>query len=337
MSDKNALIYIMGRGYSGSTLLSGLLNEVSGVTDVGELVSPLDGYCGCGKLLRDCEFWMGVREEFERISGLAWEPSMDQLRLQGHIKFFPQTMFARSTGGKTRILQQINEALFESIRNVTKNKYIVDSSKQPSRALFLMRHMRDVKFLMIIKRPEGYLASYMKRMKRGYVLIMRRRFKTSSLNFLLYSLVSIGWVIAYLQAELIRLMDPNRVLRVRYEDLVNNPRHELLRIGAFLNLDLSPVLKVAEEQQTMRVGHIIAGNVQIRAAEGFVFEPKTAIHKPLPLFYRILVRCVSWPLMLLYGYPLFRRTDMPIGMATEEEVEDQNLPPTTTAPSVKKA
>src|SRR5690242_1910457 len=61
--------YVAGSGRSGSTLLDRLLNETEGVVAIGELVylwdpDQLDRHvCGCGKPVRDCEFWSAVADK----------------------------------------------------------------------------------------------------------------------------------------------------------------------------------------------------------------------------------------------------------------------------------
>jgi hypothetical protein len=50
------------------------------------------------------------------------------------------------------------------------------------------------------------------------------------------------------------------VLRVRYEDLVREPRRELLRIGEFLGRDLSTIADRIDRGETFAAGHNTGGN-----------------------------------------------------------------------------
>ena len=89
------VLYIMGWGRSGSTIMDNLLGGIDGFFSVGEL-----GYlwerglvegrrCGCGRLLRDCEVWSEVlREGFGAALGgevdpeeiVAWQRDVVRVR-----------------------------------------------------------------------------------------------------------------------------------------------------------------------------------------------------------------------------------------------------------------
>lgn len=311
MASSNRLIYIMGRGHSGSTILSGLLGHSENVNDVGELIYPMDKTCGCKKPFDECEFWQQVRYEFELQTGKSWEPSIQAIRDQAHFSRFPGAMVASHSSSKTQQMRQINGAIVSAVLKTANVSHLLDSSKQPTRALFLMRNTSDTKFVHIVRAPESYLYSYMRRFKNGKIRFLRREISSGPLNYLVMVLVAMSWLIANLQSEIVGLFHPDRVLRIRYEDLTTDPQGELRRLAEFLEFDLTPVMKAVEQGEKMRVGHVIGGNDHVRADGGFVFEPKIGAHAPLPFIYSAMVKLISWPLMLRYRYPLVQRTQPP--------------------------
>lgn len=62
------MLYIMGRGRGGSTVLGNVLGELDGFFCAGEVRTLWDpivssgGRCGCGKSVVSCEIWSRVIE-----------------------------------------------------------------------------------------------------------------------------------------------------------------------------------------------------------------------------------------------------------------------------------
>lgn len=120
------------------------------------------------------------------------------------------------------------------------------------------------------------------------------------MTFFLLALCSTGWVVGNLLAEFIRLRRPGHVLRIRNEDLCINPKRELERVSRFIKGNLEYPIHVIEEGQPMEIGHTIGGN-GMRMAGTFVFNPR-ADRSRLPWHYKLAIRTICWPIMLLYGY-----------------------------------
>ena len=302
----NQTVYIMGRGYSGSTILSSLLGHAPGIHCVGELIFPMKIACGCGDSFDDCVFWQQVRHEFEATTQLPWEASMQKLREQAHFKNFPRTFTARAHGEYLQELRTINAGITAAILTVAGDELLLDSSKQPTRALFLMRTQKKARFLHVVRSPYRYIYSYMQRLKRGKFDFMRRRLDPDSVGFFTFMLVAFGWLAVNMQCEIVRVLNPKRVMRIRYEDIIENPDATMNDIAAFLQYDMTDVSNAIQEREAIPVGHIIGGNAHMREAGVFIFEPQKGKSVELPKSYEVMVKLICWPLMLLYGYP-FRR------------------------------
>jgi hypothetical protein len=298
------LIYIMGRGRSGSTFVGGVLGQSPDIINVGELAYSMSGQCGCAYPFSACEFWRQVRAEFEQASSLDWDDSRRLIENQAHLAHFVCTRIAPDTAADVQALRAVNEGLVRAIQRVSGKPYVLDTGKELTRALFLMRHFPDAKFIHLIRSPVGFSASYLHRIKRTGVKMLRLKFHDSPLNALFMVLVNLNWVVGNLLAECVRLLSPTRVLRVLYEDLCADPSHELRRIQTFLGCDLEPAIEAVEMHEPMDVGHIIGGNYRMHESHTFVFDPHAGQKRPLSWGYKLMARLIGWPLMLRYGYLL---------------------------------
>ena len=304
-----ALVYIMGRGHSGSTVLDAMLGNSTDMESIGELVSGIgrpNETCSCARTVLDCEFWKQIRSEFEVRSGLDWESGVALLIGQAHIAKLVSTLFARRDSSRVQQLIKANEAMTGSIQHVSGKRCVVDSSKEHTRGLFLARFLPATQIIHLVRNPEGILASNLYRTKSGTGFkFLRHTYHSTRLTFFFLALSSINWVAGNLLAELVRLLAPSRVLRVRYEDLCADPRSVLGNISAFVGYDLGDIADRVEQGRQMKIGHNIGGN-EMRTKGSFTFDPRAGSSRPLPRFYRILARAIAWPIMLAYGYRVLR-------------------------------
>jgi len=301
-------IYIMGRGHSGSTILDLLLGNASQVQSVGEFISGVDRYdalCACGQRFRECDFWKRVRREFEERTKIPWDEAAAFLKKQAHVKRFVATLLSRSRRADVAKLRMISDALSEAITRVSGKPYVLDSSKESTRALFLARHVPEAKIIHLVRHPERVLASHYWRIERGEGFRFLRRTHTGTRWAPLFlTVAAIAWVVGNLIGEVVRLIAGSRVLLVRYEDLCKQPRQELSKIGEFLEVDLSGVIRKIEGGEPLAVRHSLAGN-RIRRQDEVRFNPTVGGQRRLPSKYALLVKAVCWPLMLRYGYGVF--------------------------------
>lgn len=303
-----SLIYIMGRGHSGSTVLDAILGNARDIESIGELVSGIDRFdalCSCGVSFRQCEFWHRVRVDFEETSDFKWEGAAKQLKKQAHVRNFVSTLLRRKTSSNAKNLRRVNEQLVDSIARAANVGCVVDSSKEVTRGLFLMRHVPGAKIIHLIRNPERIVASYLHRIRKGEGFkFLRRVHRCENGTLLLVMLISLSWVVGNLLAEVVRLVDPTRVIRLRYEDLCENPTQQLQRLSCFLGYDLALLGEAIEDNRSMTIGHNIGGN-RMRLAGVFVFDPHAGSKRSVSGLHRMVSRIIAWPLMLSYGYGLW--------------------------------
>jgi hypothetical protein len=140
------VIYIVGMGHSGSTLLDFLLSGHSRITSVGEAktlatkISP----CTCRRSLEDCPFWSAVSRRIET----AVDRTLRGLHVLG-----PEPDFGRDNG-----------VFFRAVAQEAGTDWVVDSSKSPQRLKGLLES-QDLEVLPIhlIRDPRGVVFSNLRK------------------------------------------------------------------------------------------------------------------------------------------------------------------------------
>lgn len=134
-------LYVMSRPHSGSTILDILLGNTGAVAGVGQLVSDMgkpDNPCACGATIRDCLFWREVRARVE-AEGVAWAEAVALSVGQAHVGRFWRTLRAASDDPGMLRLAAVTAAVERAVAGASGRPHVLDSSKEPTRALFLAR------------------------------------------------------------------------------------------------------------------------------------------------------------------------------------------------------
>lgn len=302
------LVYILGRRYCGSTLLSALLNHTKAITSLGEVIEAArprpERPCTCGAPVATCTFLQAIRTEFEARSGWEWAEATRVMKAQSDPRRFVATWTAAAAAPWVRRLCRINEHLTAAAAEVGGTPFVLDASKEVARGLFLARFHPDVRFLHLVRDPERLAASQLKRLRQGAGFsVLGHRYGGQRAEAVPVGMSGIGWTMEYALGEVVRHAASERVLRVRYEDLAADPHRELRRIGLFLGCDVQAVLDAIDQHGALDAGHSFGGNA-MRLRGPIVFEPEGIPEDPLPRRHRLLTRVACWPMMLRYGYRL---------------------------------
>ena len=202
-------------GHSGSTLLDVLLNQHEQIQSIGEVMF-LDEWmeqkylCSCGAKIHHCSFWKQV---FER--GNISLGSMDDPNYLNH-----------------------SVALFEAIAKVSDAPVIVDSSKSPQRLQKLLAAPQlDVKVVHLVRNGLAVVNSLKKSHDRPGTGSDLRTPPTPAYRGIL------RWVKRNRQIERIsRSLGANSFLRVRYEDLCQDPEGVLGEICELTGLEFNKAM-----------------------------------------------------------------------------------------------
>jgi len=300
------VIYVAGAGRSGSTLLDTILGTHPMVEGVGELTRLVrlgwmeNHYCSCGRRGNDCPFWARVRQRFEAgeepgflQKSIQWKNGVERHRgilpIGRHKN--PGDPFFDAWAGQTR-------TLVETILFVGAKRSLVDSSKNPVRLRALLE-IQELKTygIHIVRNPLGVAFSLARAWQRSESEGIERDFPAKPVwrsgAFWVWANLATEWVL--------RKMPRDRWIRLRYEDLVMRPRESLDRISRLTGIDFSEQGRAAEAGEAFDTGHTIAGN-RLRMQGKVRVEPGKGMKWRLSFWNRLVVRLLTWPLMLRYGY-----------------------------------
>jgi hypothetical protein len=300
-------LYIVGRPHSGSTILDILLGNSPTVAGIGQLVSGMpkpQGRCACGELISACAFWRAVRAEVER-SGLGWDEAVAASVGQAHVKAFWRTWRAPPDDPAMQRLKEITCSVARAIAHVAGKPHVLDSSKEPTRALFLAKCCPEARFIRLVRDPRSSVESHYWRIKSwGFHHFLRKDRHHPRLLPLFVLLAAASWTVGNILGEIAMRHARGRVVVVRYEDLRDDPAGVLERIGDALALDLSGVVGRVGRGEILDTGHVIGGN-GIRHEAGLRFDAGKEKTRPrLPLWARTATLLLCWPMMGRYGYRL---------------------------------
>jgi len=305
------VLYILGEGRSGSTLIDNVLNEMDGVVSLGEVQFWWQrGYrenqlCGCGERFRECEFWRTVVSSVGEERDVAEVGRKLEAARYHSLTAFPgavvRDLLAASRKGGSSYHKTIVSAIDRLYRSAAEYKnatVVVDSSKTIHMAYFLARYSEcDVRFLHLVRDARGVAFSRGKKKVRSEVsdrkVYMPRMGPTKS---------AIKWVVNNLLSE--KVVGDRPYMRVRYEDFVKDPRGVLRDIVGFIGCDggIAEGLIDDDHNVIFHGNHTVSGNPgrlshgekKIRADERWRSE--------MPVGARVKVGLISWPVLLRYGY-----------------------------------
>lgn len=273
------VIYIMGAGHIGSTVLDLVISSHPQIESLGE-VSKLHRYgwspddnrrCACGLSVFECPFWSQVRQKWTDLTG-----SDDAVRYM-----YLQSRFERSRSGWGRLLwngynrttefaeyMQGTEAVYSAVQLVGGNDFLVDSSLTPKRAYALtMNSDIDLYLIHLVRDGRGVIWSLM---KPGKKILTKEYVPAPPERTTRY------WILANLQsAWVFRHVREGKRKLVRYEDFVTNPPMVLNQIGALIGKDLSGLVSGSALTNPSQVRHTVGGN-RVRMQKDIHIKPDFA-------------------------------------------------------------
>lgn len=300
------VLYIVGKGRSGTTLLDRILGHVPGVFSAGELRlfwrwCLVQGYpCSCGRTVEVCEVWSAVQARTTRLSPVARRPASEQAALVDDVLSWRRLPLLLASGRWPRVSDEVRDFvdlwgnLYDALASETGAEVIVDSSKWPAHPgiLGLVPNIEPY-VLQMVRDPRAVAYSYRRSKPTSGRQPPMPRFGA------VHSAAS--WLARNVTAEITRATrSPSSLLR--YEDLVQNVDREVRGILSLLGVKAASPLEGSTID--LETGHLVGGNpdrfragaVQIRADE----EWRDGI-APMD---RRLVTAVTLPLLQRYGYPV---------------------------------
>ncbi|MCY7396866.1 MAG: sulfotransferase [Nocardioides sp.] len=302
------VLYIVGVGRSGSTLLERMLGAVPGSVNAGEVnaifsrVASQDQRCGCGEPFSRCPFWCAVGERaFGGWSSVSRRMASLQPRVvrQRHV---PQMVTGLAGATYRRELAEyvdVHHRLYRAISSVSGAEVVVDASKSTAQ-LFALRRVEglDLRVVNLVRDSRGVANSWS---KAG--VVKPQSTDGSTMGTYPPHRLAVLWAALQLECAVLSSAAPHAA-RVRYEDLVACPRPTLER--ALSDVGLAPTEQaldhVGERSVVLDPSHGVAGS-RTRFATGRIeLELDDAWRSVLPAGARRVVTAVTLPQLLGYGY-----------------------------------
>jgi len=272
------VVIIIGASKSGSTLLAKTIGGHSQCFTMGEInryndeITNPDGFCGCGKPLGKCEFWSGVRRQFQvgETKDMKEEPKLGifrQITKPNVIHKLLPTILLKKRYNNASIDKEIENTLdmYNLLFDKTGCQVLVDSTKGLFRALILDANKRDgieFEFIHLVRDGRGVLNSSLKKTYAlhhadGSVTEYHKetlekpiyvKSPTEAINYWLY--------VNMRNMLLLKLFRKRQTVFVKYENFTKDPLKVLETV--FQNLSLKT------EKDMLDLGgnenHILGGN-----------------------------------------------------------------------------
>lgn len=300
------VLYIVGKGRSGSTLLGAALGAVPGYFGCGELHfvwrrGYLEGRkCGCGEPIPACPVWA----EAARRASIDPEQVADW-----HDRIYRWRSVPRAL--RTRYLDrwpalegyaEASRALYQAVAEITGARVLVDTSKWAAAPgpLGLLPGI-DAHVVHLVRDPRAVANSWQRR-RTQYDLDEPRqmpRFGPVS--------SAVSWAARNWTATRARKRLQPRSMLLRYEDFTADPAGTLESITRMVGepVDLADVVRGTMVE--LPANHTAAGN-PARFRTGTVdISPDVAWTSEMSRTARLTVTALTWPGLLRYRYPLRSR------------------------------
>jgi hypothetical protein len=307
MSDRIKVLNIIGCGRSGSTILGNTLGQMPGYLHVGELCYIWnrsliqDAPCGCGHAFSDCAFWCRVLERSKLSIG-----AKDAERLASFPRYANRRMamtILRRRGpyalaeGIEEYLDALTE-LYRALHAETDCRVIIDSTKAPSHS-YLLRAAEGVDLYVVHLVRDARAVAYSWDRK-----VVHYKDSENQVHMDRFSSVrsALKWAYANLSVDLLRKSVGRRILTVRYEDFVADPRGTVSRIARLVDEDNNTTPLVSERQVRLDTTHTVWGNPS-RLKTGLVeLRLDSEWQKKMSARKRAVVTGITWPLLRKYAY-----------------------------------
>jgi hypothetical protein len=312
---RQKVLYVVGLGRSGSTILANSLGQIDGFFSAGELNfiwrhNVLENrLCGCGRPFHECPVWNAVFDE--AFGGMDVVDAKEMIRLQGagaRTRHLPLMLTESGTSTLRHRLGDFlthTERLYTSIGLATGSRVIVDSSKEPAYG-YAVSMLDGVDFyaLHLVRDPRAAAYSWSKKKFQPDTdtrEFMHRHSPAKS---------AVLWDSWNAAAETLWRRNPERYLRLRYEDFVADPRTSFVRILDLIGEGDAELPLAGDREVKLGVSHTVSGNPNRFDTGAVELRPDREWSEKMRPRDRNLVTAMTLLPMLRYGYPV---ASMPAG------------------------
>ncbi|MEJ2621587.1 MAG: sulfotransferase domain-containing protein [Candidatus Thiodiazotropha sp.] len=288
------IIYLMGAGRSGTTALTTFLGNNSSIQAIGEMHQFFEHIehnkpCSCGALLGKCEFWSEILNYLPHDylkNPKEYRAICDTFEYH---KAIPKYLFHAFKSEDLEKYCDINEVVLNAVEKTHTQSYIIDSAKYIGRALGLSKSKKiNLKIIYVIRDVRGVIYSFSKKVQSS----------RTPLSTIMY------WLVINGVAEIVYRFTPkDKIIKLKYEDLVEMPNRELERLEEFLDTDLSDIKGRIMHDEPFDMPHIIGGN-RIKSNKQIHFKRDVSWKDDTSAFYRVAYYLLASPIMLLNKFKI---------------------------------
>ena len=304
--DRIPVVYIVGWGRSGTTLLARTLNTVTDAVDLGELFYvwsrgiQQDQVCECGLRFSSCPFWQGVcaRLPARIVDGVdQWSTAGYELRTRHVFASFSTT--ARDAWSR-RIAPYLDACaeVYAAAHAEADYQVLIDASKNPGHAYALSLTDRiDLRLIHVVRDPRATAFSWWRRVKSepgdaddmGQHHPLRNAMKWRQWNAAI--------------ERMTRSLDvPSRL--VRYEDFVRSPERTTRDLCAWAGIPGWSADALEGDGIRFAAGHHFAGNPNRVEGGRVPFVTDDSWRAGLAPVWKSSVSLLTRRGLRHYGYPV---------------------------------
>lgn len=284
------VVYIMGAGRCGSTVMSIVLGSHPDIEAVGEIKS----WSRHKGLPRDLDadeegtrFWENVLLTYTELGNCF--PKFEELQNICSYLEKPTKLLCHllRISNHQQLVEYENHVgqLIASIHAVADKSVVLDSSKNLCRALILLNSGSiNVVVIHLIRDPRGTVWSFM---KKGLEQESKKFWKS------LFDYVALNGA-----SYFIRKIYKNRVMKVKYEELTKYPEVTIRKISERIGVSPEPIVKKVIDHSSFKACHLIDGN-RVRKKSEIVLKVDDEWENKLPRRYSMLTKVFALPFYYL--------------------------------------
>jgi hypothetical protein len=255
------VLYVVGAGSSGSTLLEQALSQADAYATVGELYWVWKSFwpsmiCECGSEFGSCPFWTSVL-----VEAYGAEVDAVRARVESLGQRFDEHSVVPALRGTSRLrpssafrdLARLVEPIYRAIVSVSGAEVVVDASKFPLWGFTAASATDlDLRVLHLARDPRVYAISEARAHPLPFPPDQWAPGRSAVRS-------TITWSLLHVQAERLAQRAPRHMLLL-YRDFINDPMLTMHRIEELTDVAISPSPFEGKSLVVRRRGHAIGGH-----------------------------------------------------------------------------
>lgn len=303
------VIYIAGHGRSGSTLLDCLLGQVPELFSLGEVrFSWHQGFienhlCACGQPFHECNFWTSVVKSSEFIDEKKILDFAEHVARLDKVRTIPQFLrFSKAADSYNLLMEEVItfSKLYQTIAKVSGSSWLIDSSKTAWYA-YLLHNVPGIKLHVVHLIRDARAVAYSRQRKK---VLKGAPSENKYMATFSSSNTAKWWNYDNLAAQSLRHIS-DTYIRVRYEDLIQDPKAQISRILERIGFKDGINLNFLDGNTAyLKSSHIVYGNPSRFQQGATTLCLDDEWKRNMPAKHYFTVTLTALPLLILYGYSM---------------------------------